>query len=120
MRPRSRNARVRLRGSTPKLKNCFGIMYARPPPVKPRGDKGCALSDCRSSEMMKMTFGPPEGRLPLYSLQPAGLVMAVKSAAAERDMSQAAVVRASAIRAVVGMSTPFKAATLKCKQGDDL
>jgi len=31
--------------------------------------------------------------LPLYSLQPAGLVMAVKSAAAEREMSQAAVVR---------------------------
>jgi len=31
--------------------------------------------------------------LPLYSLQPARLVMAVKSAAAEREMSQAAVVR---------------------------
>jgi hypothetical protein len=43
--------------------------------------------------MWKMTFDPSEGRLPLYSLQPAGLVMAVKSAAAERDMSQAAVVR---------------------------
>jgi hypothetical protein len=43
--------------------------------------------------MWKTTFEPPEGRLPLYSLQPAGLVMAVKSAAADRDMSQAAVVR---------------------------
>jgi hypothetical protein len=43
--------------------------------------------------MWKTTFEPPEGRLPLYSLQPAGLVMAVKSAAAEREMSQAAVVR---------------------------
>src|SRR5215831_2074855 len=56
--------------------------------------KGCALSECRKTEMMwKTTFEPPEGRLPLYSLQPAGLVMAVKSAAAEREMSQAAVVR---------------------------
>jgi hypothetical protein len=43
--------------------------------------------------MIWKTFEPPEGRLPLYSLQPAGLVMAVKSAAAEREMSQAAVVR---------------------------
>jgi len=56
--------------------------------------KGCALSECRKTDKMwKMTFQPPEGRLPLYSLQPAGLVMAVKSAAAEREMSQAAVVR---------------------------
>jgi len=43
--------------------------------------------------MWKTTFERPEGRLPLYSLQPARLVMAVKSAAAEREMSQAAVVR---------------------------